>query len=272
MPAAICELQRVAMHYDQQPLWQDLDLRIAPGQFVALVGPTGGGKSTLLKNILGLLPCTAGEVRLAERVTIGYVPQREGISWHFPVSVEQVVCMGRYRQTSWWPWASQEDRQHTAVLLQRLGLAAYAKRHINELSGGQQQRVFLARALIGKPQLLLLDEPTAGVDMKTQHEILHLLRELNGDGMTILLTTHDLNTIASHVPWVICFNRGIVAQGPPAAVLTPAILRQTYDADMTVMTQGETTFIANRSLVHRHAHARSPRHAPYPKAADGTPL
>jgi zinc/manganese transport system ATP-binding protein/zinc transport system ATP-binding protein len=157
-------------------------------------------------------------------------------------------------------------------LLQRLGLATYAKRHINELSGGQQQRVFLARALIGKPQLLLLDEPTAGVDMKTQHEILHLLRELNGDGMTILLTTHDLNTIASHVPWVICFNRGIIAQGPPAAVLTPAILRQTYDADMTVMTRGETTFIANRSLVHRHAQPRGPRQAPYPKAADGTAL
>jgi len=270
MPAPILELHRVTMAYDHQPLWQDLDLKIAPGQFVALVGPTGGGKSTLLKNILGLLPCTAGTIRLRERVTTGYVPQREAISWQFPVSVEQVVRMGRYRQTTWWPWTSREDRQQAKVLLQRLGLAAYAKRQINELSGGQQQRMFLARALIGKPQLLLLDEPTAGVDMKTQHEILHLLRELNGEGMTIVLTTHDLNTIASHVPWVICFNRGIVAQGPPSVVFTPTILRQTYDADMTVVTQGEMAFIANRSLVHRHAQRSNPRYPSSRKAADGS--
>jgi zinc/manganese transport system ATP-binding protein/zinc transport system ATP-binding protein len=138
-------------------------------------------------------------------------------------------------------------------------LSAYAKRQISALSGGQQQRVFLARALIGQPQLLLLDEPTAGVDMKTQHDILHLLRELNGQGVTILLTTHDLNTIASHVPWMICFNHGIVAQGTPAVVLTPAILRQTYDAEMVVMKQGNMTFIANRSLVHRHVKPQSLR-------------
>lgn len=179
--------------------------------------------------------------------------------------------MGRYRHTTWWPWASREDRRQTAMLLERLGLTTHAHRHIGELSGGQQQRVFLARALIGKPQLLLLDEPTAGVDMKTQHEILHLLRELNGEGITIVLTTHDLNTIASHVPWVICFNRGIVAQGPPAAVLTPAILRQTYDAQMTVVSQDGMTFIANRSLVHRHADKKSTRQRQVQRrAADGT--
>jgi ABC-type Mn2+/Zn2+ transport system ATPase subunit len=270
MPAPLVELCHATAVYDDQPVWDDLDFALAPGQFAAVVGPTGCGKSTLLKYILGLLPQRPGSLHARSQLTVGYVPQRETIAWQFPVTVEQVVRMGRYRQSSLWPWTSRTDRQHAAALLERLGLAPYAKRHIDELSGGQQQRVFLARALIGSPQLLLLDEPTAGVDMKTQHDILHVLRELNGEGMTILLTTHDLNTIASHVPWVICFNHGIVAQGPPAAVLTPPILRRTYDADMMVVTKDGMTFIANASLVHRHRGSRQNRTASPQRTADGT--
>lgn len=114
--------------------------------------------------------------------------------------------------------------------------------------------------------------------MKTQHDVLHLLRELNGEGMTIILTTHDLNTIASHVPWVVCFNRGIVAEGPPAVVLSPSILRQTYNAEMAVITHEGMTFIANRSLIHRHTIARKPsrpiatevRNISQQRVADGT--
>ena len=270
MPAPLIDLCDLTASYDHEPIWKALNLTIMPGQFTALVGPTGCGKSTLLKAILGLVTCPSGKVQRRSGLTIGYVPQHETISWQFPVTVEQVVRMGRYRRTTWWPWASREDRRQTDILLDRLGLAAYANRHISELSGGQQQRVFLARALIGTPQLLLLDEPTAGVDMKTQHDVLHLLRELNGEGMTILLTTHDLNTIASHVPWVICFNRRIVAQGPPAAVLTPAILRQTYDAQMTVVSHDGMTFIANRSLVHRHADKLAAKRSAQRRAVDGT--
>jgi zinc/manganese transport system ATP-binding protein/zinc transport system ATP-binding protein len=268
MPTPILELQQLTVMYDHTPVFQALDLTIVPRQFTALVGPTGGGKSTLLKAILGLLPHRHGTVRLQDHVTVGYVPQREVIDWDFPVTVEQTVLMGRYRQTTFWPWATRTDRRETAALLERLGLSAYAKRPIRALSGGQQQRVFLARALIGKPRLLLLDEPTAGVDLKTQHDILHLLRELNGEGMTILLTTHDLNTVASHIPWVICFNHGIVAQGTPSIVLNAAILRQTYSADMVVVRQGDLTFIANRSLVHRHAGQQPPRQQR--SIADGT--
>lgn len=270
MPCPILQLQHVTAGYGRQPVWHEVDLTLAPGQFVALVGPTGGGKSTLLKAILGLLPRVTGIIQLPDSVSLGYVPQREVIDWHFPVTVEQAVCMGRYRHTSLWPWFSRADRRAAAELLERLGLAAYARRHISALSGGQQQRVFLARALIGKPSLLLLDEPTASVDMKTQHDVLHLLRELNAAGMTILLTTHDLNTIASHVPWIVCFNRGIVAQGTPAVVLTPAVLRQTYDADMIVVRQGAMTFVANRSLVHRHTGTSGSSTAVSRRVADGT--
>jgi zinc/manganese transport system ATP-binding protein/zinc transport system ATP-binding protein len=270
VPAPLIDIRDLSVSYDHEPLWKALNLTIMPSQFTALVGPTGCGKSTLLKAILGLVACPSGTVQRREGLTIGYVPQHASISWQFPVTVEQVVRMGRYRRTTWWPWASREDRRQSSLLLDRLGLAAYAQRHISDLSGGQQQRVFLARALIGTPQLLLLDEPTAGVDMKTQHDVLHLLRELNGEGMTILLTTHDLNTIASHVPWVICFNRRIVAQGPPAAVLTPAILRQTYDAQMTVVSHDGMTFIANRSLVHRHADKLARPRSAQRRAVDGT--
>ena len=252
MSDALLALRRVSAAYASQPVFADLDLCLTPGQFAALVGPTGGGKSTLLKLILGLLPCTQGNVQRLPQVTMGYVPQREMIDWRFPVTAEQVVLMGRYRQTSYWPWATRADRREVAALLDRLGLTPYARRHIRQLSGGQQQRIFLARALVARPQLLLLDEPTTGVDMKTQHDILHLLHELNREGMTILLATHDLNTIASHIPWVICFQHGVVAQGPPETVLTPDILRQTYNADMVVLRQDAMTFIANRSLTHPH--------------------
>ena len=270
MPTPIVHLQHVTAGYDRTPVWRDVDFTLAPGQFAAMVGPTGSGKSTLLKSILALLPYRSGDVHVRAHTTIGYVPQREGIAWNFPVSVEQIVRMGRYRQASRWPWPSREDRRQTHAILDRLGLASYAKRHISELSGGQQQRVFLARALIGKPQLLLLDEPMAGVDLKTQHEILHVLRELNGEGLTILLTTHDLNTIASHVPWVMCFNHGLIAQGPPAAVLTPSILRKTYGADMRVITLDGMTFIANHSLIHRHHTRQQVRASASRITADGT--
>jgi zinc/manganese transport system ATP-binding protein/zinc transport system ATP-binding protein len=118
----------------------------------------------------------------------------------------------------------------------RLGIAELRRRHIRELSGGQQQRVFLARALVSHPRLLVLDEPTAGVDIKTRDDVLHLLDELNHAGLTIVLTTHELNAVAAHLPWVVCVNGGIVAEGPPERVFTPETLRRTYKAEMNVIT------------------------------------
>lgn len=252
MSDALLTLHGVSAGYASQAVFTDLDLCLHPGQFAALVGPTGGGKSTLLQLILGLLPCTAGRIQHLPQMTMGYVPQRAMIDWQFPVTAAQVVLMGRYRHTSYWPWPTPADRRAVAEMLDLLGLTPYARRHISQLSGGQQQRVFLARALVARPQLLLLDEPTTGVDLKTQHDILHLLHRLNREGMTILLATHDLNTIASHVPWVICFQQGLIAEGPPEEVFTPTILRQTYNAEMVVLRHDDITVIANRSLTHPH--------------------
>jgi zinc/manganese transport system ATP-binding protein/zinc transport system ATP-binding protein len=170
-----------------------------------------------------------------------------------------------------WPWPTQEDRRLAAALLDRLGLAPYTSRHISQLSGGQQQRVFLARALIGKPDLLLLDEPTSGVDMKTQFELLQLLWELNQEGITILLTTHDLSIVARQVPWVICFNRGLVAQGKPEEVFTSSLLRRTYEADRTMFPSLETAGSPLRPLgVPQTGRLVKPMPR-QGRAADGTP-
>ncbi len=168
---------------------------------------------------------------------IGYVPQLETVDWNFPVTVEQVVLMGRIARASRLPWHSREDKQHALRVLDQLGIADLAQRHIRDLSGGQQQRTFLARALIAEPDLLVLDEPTSGVDLRTAESVLHMVAHLNQHGMTVLMTTHDLNAAAAHAPWVICLNRSVIAQGPPEEIFKPEILNATYNGDMVVIRQ-----------------------------------
>lgn len=265
----IIRLDRVAAGYEGRPVFSDVDLRVRPGEFVGLLGPSGSGKTTLLRALLGAVPIYAGEaivdgqaVGAGRRPSVGYVPQLETIDWNFPVTVEEVVLMGRATASGPWPWPRRADRARMIDLLDRLGIAAHRKTHIRSLSGGQQQRVFLARALIRSPRLLLLDEPTSGVDIKTRDDILHLLVELNRDGVTVILSTHEINAVAAHLPRVVCINRGIVADGPPARVFTPQVLRRTYGGDMVVVHQDGLTLVADTphvfdELGHLH-HRESP--------------
>lgn len=252
----LIELHHVNFGYADKLILNDINLHLHPGQFAGLVGPSGAGKTSLLKLVLGSLKASHGQVMLNSsasgrgKLRIGYVPQLETVDWNFPVTVEQVVWMGCIRQSGWWPWPTRAERAIVAGILERLEIGDLAGRHIRDLSGGQQQRVFLARALISEPDLLVLDEPTSGVDMRTAENILHLLAHLNQQGMTILLTTHDLNAAANHLPWVICLNKQIVAQGTPEEVFSEAVLNQTYQSDMIVLRQDGMIFIQQRPHSH----------------------
>jgi zinc/manganese transport system ATP-binding protein/zinc transport system ATP-binding protein len=255
----IVELRDVSFGYGAAPVVEHVSLHLHAGQFAALVGPSGAGKTSLLKLILGSLRATGGTVIVnGQQVNgnparrVAYVPQVETVDWNFPVTVEQVVLMGRVRQAGIWPWPSRADKQTMHAVLERLEIAPLAHRHIRDLSGGQQQRVFLARALISQPDLLVLDEPTSGVDMRTAENVLHLLAELNRAGIAVLMTTHDLNAAAAHVPWVICLNRAVIAEGPPEEVFTEEILNRTYHGDMVVVRQDGLLLIHQRPHPHTH--------------------
>jgi len=255
----LVDLNHVSFGYGATPVLEDVSLHLHAGQFAALVGPSGAGKTSLLKLILGTLRPTHGSLVIGGRAVDGspasqvaYVPQVETVDWNFPVTVEQVVLMGRVRKSGIWPWPSAEDRRRVADVLERLEIAPMAKRHIRDLSGGQQQRVFLARALIAEPTLLVLDEPTSGVDMRTAENVLHLLADLNRQGITILMTTHDLNAAAAHLPWVICLNCRVIAEGAPEDVFTEAILNRTYHGEMMVIHHDGMILIHQRP--HHHTH------------------
>jgi ABC-type Mn2+/Zn2+ transport system ATPase subunit len=230
----LLSLESVYCDYGAEPALVDVDIEVHEGDFLGIVGPSGSGKTTLLKAMAGALHPRSGRVRRERRTGIGYVPQVESVNWYFPVTVREAVLMARIGGRIV-PWSSRDDIDEAESLLERLGLGGTSNRHIRELSGGQQQRVFIARALLRLPSLLLLDEPTSGIDVRTRHDIMHLLHELHHDGIAIVLTTHDLNGIAAHLPRLVCLNRAVIASGPPQDVITPEVLERTYGAPLEVL-------------------------------------
>jgi ABC-type Mn2+/Zn2+ transport system ATPase subunit len=240
----LVRLDRVTCRYGTEPILVNVDLAVAPGEFVGVVGPSGSGKTTLLRTITGSLTPVVGAVQRRPGVSLAYVPQTETVNWNFPVTVAECVLMARRGRTL--PWPSRSERAEVSGILDRLGIGDLARRHIRQLSGGQQQRVFIARALLRRPQLLLMDEPTAGVDVKTRHEILHVLHELNADGLAVVLTTHDLNGVAAHLPHLVCLNREVIAAGKSAEVLTPEVLERTYGAPMDVLEHAGMPLVVDR--------------------------
>ncbi len=240
--------------YDRTPVLHDLDLDLRAGDFVGVVGPSGSGKTTLLRLLLGTLATRRGTVTRRRDLRVGYVPQLETVNWDFPVTVTECILMARTTRS--WPWATRTERREVAATLERLGIGALAQRHIRELSGGQQQRMFLARALQRQPHLLLLDEPTSGVDVATRHDMLHLLADLNHGGTAILLTTHDLNGVAAHVPDLVALRGHVVRRGTPRDVMTPAVLEETFGAPMEVLQHLGMPVVLDHAAMHRPGASR----------------
>ncbi|HEX2906557.1 MAG TPA: metal ABC transporter ATP-binding protein, partial [Phototrophicaceae bacterium] len=216
---------------------------VAAGEMIAVIGPNGAGKSTLIKTMMGLLQAQAGTVNVADGVRLGYVPQHESVDWTFPVTVRDAVMMGRARQIGLFRWPGRADWRAVDAALERVELADLAKRQIGELSGGQRRRVFIARALGQDARVLLLDEPFSGVDASVEHNLMDTLDALNRDGLTIVLTTHDLNLAFSRFNRVLALNRRLIAYGAPAEVYRPEVLAALYGGRFATWDAGSQTMV-----------------------------
>ena len=243
----------MSANYGHTPALENVSLKIWPAQFLAVVGPNGGGKTTLLRTILKMIPLTEGEsllrgekLRKTSLERIGYVPQLETIDWNFPITVEEVIAMGFYNTTRWFRSPTPEEKQKLKNVMARLNLSGLGNRHIRELSGGQQQAVFLGRALLGDPKLILLDEPTSGLDIRSRDDVIHFLHEINHSGVAIVITAHDLNWVAAHLPWAVCLNRRLIAEGRPHKVFNAAVLKETYRGEMVVFHHDGMVMIGER--------------------------
>lgn len=249
----LVQLSGISVSYGETEALRNVSMNIWPGQFMAIVGPNGGGKTTLLRTILGMIPVTAGKILMRGRPLkrssvrrMGYVPQLETIDWNFPITVEEVISMGFYHQSSWFGGISQRETCKLHAIMDRLNLTGLGKRHIRELSGGQQQAVFIGRALLGDPELILLDEPTSGLDIRSRDDVIHFLHEINHQGVAIVITAHDLNWVAAHLPRAVCLNRRLIAEGRPQNIFNAAVLRETYSGDMVVFHHDGMVMVGER--------------------------
>ncbi|WP_447978782.1 metal ABC transporter ATP-binding protein [Candidatus Nitrospira bockiana] len=240
---------------------EDITLDIAEGEFIGVIGPNGSGKTTLCKAVLGLLPPQEGSLRIFDcaceklqchhRARIGYLPQKGVLDKNFPITVLETVMMGRYGVLGLFKRPTKADEEIAREALAHVGMSEHQHTALGRLSGGQQQRVFIARALAQQPQVLLLDEPTTGIDIVTQHSVLDLIRRLHHDlGLTVVLITHDINMIRAHVDRLVLLKTRLWAAGPPEEVLKPEILRQVYGKDL-VITEKDLVIVED---YHHHQH------------------
>ncbi len=226
---SIIELKDLSFSYGEELVIKDVNLQVHKGDYLGIIGPNGGGKSTLLKLMLGLLVPTKGEVLLYENSIskfrdwsrVGYVSQHvTHVDPHFPMTVEEVVTMGRYPQIGLFRFPTQKDKDFVKEALCQVDMLAFENRLIGDLSGGQQQRVFIARALAGQPQVIVLDEPTVGVDVRTQKQFYTLLQKLNTElNLTLVLVSHELDIVAHEATEIAYINRELVYYGIPKRFL-----------------------------------------------------
>jgi zinc transport system ATP-binding protein len=233
--------------YDREPVLEAVSLSVSAGEFVALVGPNGSGKSTLLRILLGSLKPERGSVRifgsdpdhLAERWRLGYVPQRPTIASEVPATVQEIVTSGRLSRRGWWRPLGREDREAVDHAIRSVGLEPLASRPVNTLSGGQQQRAFIARAFASEPDLLVLDEPVAGVDAESQRRFSDSLTHLiNEHAAGVLLVSHELSAVASIVDRVIVLKRRVLFDGTPSELMREGVSLGIHRDDLPLWLEG----------------------------------
>lgn len=243
----LLEAGNVTFSYGRSPVLRDVSLSVRSGEFVALVGPNGSGKSTLLRILLGRLAPQAGRVALfglpprdlRERRRLGYVPQRPSLASEVPATVEEVVAAGRLERKRWWRRMDDGDRRVMQHALDSVGLGDEAERPLNELSGGEQQRTFIARALASEPELLVLDEPIAGVDAGSQRRfrdsLVHLIEE---HGAGVLLVSHELSAVSRDLDRVIVLKGSVLFDGPPSELAATGVSLGVHAEDLPLWLEG----------------------------------
>lgn len=247
-PKTVVELDSVTVEVNGRTILEDIHLSILPGVNTGIIGPNGGGKTTLLKVILGLIQPTRGTVRLFENLSpvevtrggmVGYVPQKSYVDPRFPVSVFDVVMMGRYGRLGLFRRPGKKDREIVLENLKKVEMERFADRPIGNLSGGEQQKVFIARSLCSSPQLLILDEPTTGVDVQSQDQFYRLINQLKMElGLTVILVSHDVGMIACYIDDLVCLNQKIFIHGKSPDVLSDEILKKTYGCEVEMVFHG----------------------------------
>lgn len=237
----------MSFRYGRAPVIEDVGLTVRAGEFVALVGPNGSGKSTLLKVLLGSLQPSGGRVRLfgeppsglTERARIGYVPQRPVLDSEVPATVEEIVAAGRLARRGWWRPLRRDDRREVHHALESVGLEELARVPLNELSGGQQQRAFIARAFASEPDLLLLDEPIAGIDAESQRRFRDSLTHLIDEhGAGVLLVSHELSAVAPELDRVVVLKRRVLFDGPPSELAASGVSLGIHQEDLPLWLEG----------------------------------
>lgn len=248
----VIDVRNVTLWRQDLLVLDQIDLQVQSGSFLAIIGPNGGGKSTLVKAILGVLRPTQGEIIVLGRPAhdlgplrckLGYVPQMLQIDPNFPVSVHDVVLMGRFGRVGAGRKIRPKDRQAALAALERMGISDLQDRPIGRLSGGQRQRALLARALCNQPEILFLDEPTTGVDAESSAALYSLLRQLKGEGVTIVLVSHDIGVAATFVDSIACLNVRLVAHARPDELETTDALREMYGCDVAYLHHGHAPHI-----------------------------
>ena len=242
----VIALADVTFGYTATPVVEDVSLTIDPGEYVAVVGPNGSGKSTLMQLMLGLLEPDAGTaqlfgepaVRFDDGERIGYVAQQASAAKEMPITVREVVNMGRFPHVGFGR-LSGEDRAIVDDALETVGMSGFTDRRITQLSGGQRQRAFIARALASEADLLVLDEPTVGVDAESVDAFYDLLATLNADDITVVLIEHDLGAVVDHADRVVCLNRSVYFDGPTDEFVDSDALARTFGTTTRLQTGGD---------------------------------